>query len=131
MDECAKFPGQLCDHICLNTPGSYRCACHDGFFLKSDERTCEQAVKGQHFSLKNKKNFSVLSVCGNNIALQYLVVDFATQIEDPHFSLKTFSSPFCVWVRGDVLFGCRFHNSKKFWKSAFLTNILFFLLWQC
>ena len=51
MDECAKFPGQLCDHICLNTPGSYRCACHDGFFLKSDERTCEQAVKGQIISI--------------------------------------------------------------------------------
>jgi fibulin 1/2 len=42
LNICAKFPGQLCAHICINTPGSYECSCHDGFSLQSDRRTCRQ-----------------------------------------------------------------------------------------
>jgi len=39
---CARFPGQLCAHVCVNTPDSYRCACREGFTLQSDGRTCQQ-----------------------------------------------------------------------------------------
>ena len=41
-DECAKFPGQLCAHNCINTPSSYRCTCQTGFTLQADGRTCSQ-----------------------------------------------------------------------------------------
>uniref|UniRef100_A0A3B5MZ65 CUB domain-containing protein n=1 Tax=Xiphophorus couchianus TaxID=32473 RepID=A0A3B5MZ65_9TELE len=45
IDECsAPEPedgsGPLCSQICLNTLGSYRCACHHGYGLRSDQRTC-------------------------------------------------------------------------------------------
>uniref|UniRef100_A0A3B5MMY7 EGF-like domain-containing protein n=1 Tax=Xiphophorus couchianus TaxID=32473 RepID=A0A3B5MMY7_9TELE len=45
IDECsAPEPedgsGPLCSQICLNTLGSYLCACHHGYELRSDERTC-------------------------------------------------------------------------------------------
>ncbi|XP_015226220.1 PREDICTED: complement C1r subcomponent-like [Cyprinodon variegatus] len=45
IDECsAPEPldgsGPLCSQICLNTLGSYLCACHHGYELRSDQRTC-------------------------------------------------------------------------------------------
>lgn len=48
-DECAKFPGQLCAHNCINTPSSYRCTCQAGFTLQADGRTCSQ--DGQFYKL--------------------------------------------------------------------------------
>ena len=40
QDECAMFPNKICSHICINTPGSFRCECHEGFVLDQDGRTC-------------------------------------------------------------------------------------------
>ncbi|XP_017165130.1 complement C1r subcomponent-like isoform X2 [Poecilia reticulata] len=45
IDECsAPEPedgsGPLCSQKCLNTLGSYRCACHHGYKLHSDQRAC-------------------------------------------------------------------------------------------
>ena len=45
IDECAKFPGQLCAHKCVNTDVSYRCECNEGFRLRADGRTCQQISK--------------------------------------------------------------------------------------
>ncbi|XP_038646536.1 collagen and calcium-binding EGF domain-containing protein 1 isoform X1 [Scyliorhinus canicula] len=43
IDECAKSNGTACSHICLNTPGSYQCACKEGFYLKEDGKTCSKS----------------------------------------------------------------------------------------
>lgn len=40
QDECLLLPGELCQHLCINTVGSYRCACFPGFTLQGDGRTC-------------------------------------------------------------------------------------------
>uniref|UniRef100_A0A8C6RAX4 Fibulin-2 n=1 Tax=Nannospalax galili TaxID=1026970 RepID=A0A8C6RAX4_NANGA len=40
QDECLLLPGELCQHLCINTVGSYRCACFPGFVLQDDGRTC-------------------------------------------------------------------------------------------
>uniref|UniRef100_A0A8D0MEN7 Fibulin-2 n=1 Tax=Sus scrofa TaxID=9823 RepID=A0A8D0MEN7_PIG len=40
QDECLLLPGELCQHLCINTVGSYRCACFPGFSLQDDRRTC-------------------------------------------------------------------------------------------
>ncbi|XP_060565589.1 fibulin-1-like isoform X2 [Ruditapes philippinarum] len=41
INECELFGGeQLCSQICVDTPGSYKCQCHSGYRLASDERTC-------------------------------------------------------------------------------------------
>lgn len=29
-----------CEQVCVSTPGTYRCACRDGFSLNSDGKTC-------------------------------------------------------------------------------------------
>ena len=39
VNECA-LNAAGCDHICINTGGSYRCECDDGFDLQSDRKTC-------------------------------------------------------------------------------------------
>ncbi|KAA8584374.1 hypothetical protein FQN60_008159 [Etheostoma spectabile] len=39
VDECSER--QPCDQVCVNTAGSYRCACRDGFRLTGDGRSCQ------------------------------------------------------------------------------------------
>ncbi|XP_048419727.1 tolloid-like protein 2 isoform X1 [Stegostoma tigrinum] len=46
MDECAQQDRGGCQQRCLNTLGSYHCACEPGFELTSDQRTCEAACGG-------------------------------------------------------------------------------------
>ncbi|XP_038845796.1 bone morphogenetic protein 1-like isoform X1 [Salvelinus namaycush] len=46
MDECCKPDNGRCEQRCVNTLGSYRCACDPGFELASDRRSCEAAACG-------------------------------------------------------------------------------------
>ncbi|KAL0965239.1 hypothetical protein UPYG_G00278590 [Umbra pygmaea] len=39
MDECSDQ--QACAHQCVNTAGSYRCVCRDGYQLAGDRHSCE------------------------------------------------------------------------------------------
>lgn len=43
VDECA---GQShgCGQRCINTAGSYHCACRDGFSLAADNKACQPLV---------------------------------------------------------------------------------------
>ncbi|KAM9723877.1 complement component 1, r subcomponent [Menidia menidia] len=54
IDECAVLELEdgsepLCHQICLNTLGSYLCACHHGYELSSDQRTCKLSCGGGIF----------------------------------------------------------------------------------
>ncbi|XP_042628685.1 complement C1r-A subcomponent [Cyprinus carpio] len=42
IDECSSssVENAPCSQICLNTLGSYLCACHHGYMLRPDQRTC-------------------------------------------------------------------------------------------
>ncbi|XP_047005580.1 fibulin-2 isoform X2 [Ictalurus punctatus] len=40
VDECERFEGQRCLHVCINTLGSYKCECHPGYALMQDGHTC-------------------------------------------------------------------------------------------
>uniref|UniRef100_UPI00398EA315 epidermal growth factor-like protein 7 n=1 Tax=Pristiophorus japonicus TaxID=55135 RepID=UPI00398EA315 len=41
VDEC-RAPVQLCSQRCLNSPGSYRCACLPGYALTGDGKSCRR-----------------------------------------------------------------------------------------
>lgn len=41
MDECSRPDNGHCKQRCLNTLGSYRCACDPGYELAADRRSCE------------------------------------------------------------------------------------------
>ncbi|XP_034484402.1 dorsal-ventral patterning protein tolloid [Drosophila innubila] len=45
VDEC-KFMQHGCQHICINTLGSYQCGCHAGYELQANGKTCEDACGG-------------------------------------------------------------------------------------
>ena len=38
IDECGS---DVCDQICVNSPGSYVCTCRSGYVLNSDTSTCD------------------------------------------------------------------------------------------
>lgn len=40
VDECVE--GQLCAQQCVNTAGSYRCVCDEGYTINADGRTCKR-----------------------------------------------------------------------------------------
>ena len=40
IDECTVFGEQLCSQICVNTIGSFRCECRQGYRIAQDKRTC-------------------------------------------------------------------------------------------
>ncbi|XP_056146256.1 bone morphogenetic protein 1-like [Lampris incognitus] len=46
MDECAKPDNGRCEQRCLNTLGSYKCACDPGYELAPDRHSCETAACG-------------------------------------------------------------------------------------
>ena len=39
IDECDKMTSG-CSQTCVNTAGSFKCGCNDGYFLDIDETTC-------------------------------------------------------------------------------------------
>ena len=39
IDECFER-SDGCDHYCINTVGSYYCACMDGYVLEPDNHIC-------------------------------------------------------------------------------------------
>lgn len=46
IDECSLFDGDVCSHICVNTPNGYYCSCPPGMVLdKTDNRTCKVDIK--------------------------------------------------------------------------------------
>lgn len=40
-DECAVRKGG-CQHTCINTIGSYMCACHNGYTLHENKHDCKE-----------------------------------------------------------------------------------------
>ncbi|KAK4307648.1 hypothetical protein Pmani_020604 [Petrolisthes manimaculis] len=52
-DLCARFPGKLCAHVCVPTPGSYQCHCRAGFTLSADGKTCLQDTATDRCRLNN------------------------------------------------------------------------------
>uniref|UniRef100_H2LYN2 Metalloendopeptidase n=1 Tax=Oryzias latipes TaxID=8090 RepID=H2LYN2_ORYLA len=46
MDECSRPDRGHCEQRCLNTLGSYRCACDPGYELAADRRSCQTAACG-------------------------------------------------------------------------------------
>ncbi|KAM9533504.1 fibulin-2 isoform 2-T4 [Guaruba guarouba] len=40
LDECLIYGGELCQHLCINTVGSYKCSCFPEFILQEDGTSC-------------------------------------------------------------------------------------------
>ncbi|KAM9793845.1 bone morphogenetic protein 1-like isoform 3-T3 [Syngnathus typhle] len=53
MDECSQPDNGGCEQHCLNTLGSYRCACDPGYELATDRSSCETAACGAFITQMN------------------------------------------------------------------------------
>ncbi|XP_041425732.1 collagen and calcium-binding EGF domain-containing protein 1 [Xenopus laevis] len=60
IDECASKNETVCSHICINTPGSYRCECPEGYSLEEDGKTC---TKGSQGDFEKSNNVMKAGVC--------------------------------------------------------------------
>ncbi|XP_007421864.2 fibulin-2 [Python bivittatus] len=56
QDECLVYPGELCQHLCINTVGSYKCSCFPSFTLQDDGLSCNPDFEedGQNTALGEK-----------------------------------------------------------------------------
>ena len=44
IDECAEKDGCCANGNCVNTIGSYKCSCLDGYLLSKDAQTCNGKI---------------------------------------------------------------------------------------
>uniref|UniRef100_A0A8D2P960 Fibulin-2 n=1 Tax=Zosterops lateralis melanops TaxID=1220523 RepID=A0A8D2P960_ZOSLA len=65
LDECLLYGGELCQHLCINTVGSYKCSCFPEFTLQEDGTSCspgqKRDVKGRVFMPALKPSFFTFS----------------------------------------------------------------------
>ncbi|KAF6737816.1 Cartilage matrix protein [Oryzias melastigma] len=104
-----------CEQVCISTPGSYKCACKDGFTLKDDGRTCSacsSAATDVVFVIDGSKsvrpeNFELVKKWINQIIDKLDVSDLKA-----HVGLVQYSST----VREEFPLGR--YNNKKDLKDA-------------
>ena len=60
VDECA-IGRDLCDQVCINTVGSYSCACNDGYELAANKRKCRGQLQYMYYLLP-----SICLLCVHN-----------------------------------------------------------------
>lgn len=57
-DECAVRKGG-CQHLCINSIGSYMCACHNGYTLHENKHDCKEDAEGCRHHLRDHKGVIV------------------------------------------------------------------------
>lgn len=53
LDECLLYGGELCQHLCINTVGSYKCSCFPEFTLQEDGTSCSPGEEREQETLNN------------------------------------------------------------------------------
>lgn len=60
LDECLIYGGELCQHLCINTVGSYKCSCFPEFTLQDDGTSCSP---GEKMGRKHHKWWCFCATC--------------------------------------------------------------------
>uniref|UniRef100_A0A8C2Q0N6 Fibulin 2 n=1 Tax=Cyprinus carpio TaxID=7962 RepID=A0A8C2Q0N6_CYPCA len=86
-DRCQRF-APLCHHTCINTRDSYLCACHPGYTLLQDGRTCEPGKISFSLSSDDSVYNKIPCLCNGPCSQQCSVVRGLAQCSCfPGFSL--------------------------------------------
>ena len=48
FDECQSNQTNSCSQLCINAPGSYSCACQNGYSLNDDKESCDGTYYNIH-----------------------------------------------------------------------------------
>ena len=62
MNECADNINR-CQQKCVNTNGSYKCECNDGYKLRDDRKTCSELTRKLYFKFFNELYFVFTLLC--------------------------------------------------------------------
>ncbi|XP_076463979.1 tolloid-like protein 1 [Babylonia areolata] len=92
FDECTS-PNHGCDHICVNTMGSYKCECRIGYELHSDGKRCEDAcggnVEGEESGVLQSPSFPEMYPPNKNCVWQIVAKDlYKITLTFTHFDLE-------------------------------------------
>ncbi|XP_076459085.1 tolloid-like protein 1 [Babylonia areolata] len=91
FDECT-LPTHGCDHVCVNTLGSYKCECRIGYELHSDGKRCEDACGGyieEESGVLQSPSFPELYPPNKNCVWQIVARDqYKITINFTHFDLE-------------------------------------------
>lgn len=66
IDECTFSHDPVCSQTCINTPGSFRCACVTGYVLRPDLRTCKALGGAVRLLMANRADIREMSLNSNS-----------------------------------------------------------------
>ena len=65
FDECQSNQTNSCSQLCINAPGSYSCACQNGYSLNDDKESCDGTYDNtQHYHRQ-------LVIVNNSLVVHY------------------------------------------------------------
>ena len=68
FDECQSNQTNSCSQLCINAPGSYSCACQNGYSLNDDKESCDGTYDSTHHYHRQ------LVIVNNSLVVHYLSV---------------------------------------------------------
>ena len=68
FDECQSNQTNGCSQLCINAPGSYSCACQNGYSLNDDKESCDGTYDNTHHYHRQ------LVIVNNSLVVHYLSV---------------------------------------------------------
>ncbi|XP_048760926.2 tolloid-like protein 1 isoform X2 [Ostrea edulis] len=109
-DECAVRKGG-CQHTCINTIGSYMCACHNGYTLHENKHDCKEDAEGcrhylndhrgvivsplwpKHYPSKSNCEWSIKTAPGHRIKLTFDEFSVEPHDECIYDYIEVFTTP--------------------------------------
>ncbi|XP_017555936.1 complement C1s subcomponent-like isoform X2 [Pygocentrus nattereri] len=92
VDECLGNRTDLpCSHICLNTMGSYLCACPHGFRLKSNQHTCVEVQCESPNNINGRITPTLSTYYYNNVTTVHCDEGYRINTEGGEVSMHQFT----------------------------------------
>ncbi|NXI70861.1 BMP1 protein, partial [Anseranas semipalmata] len=108
VDECSRPNNGGCEQRCVNTLGSYKCACDPGYELASDKRRCEvpgpcpaqdrsargdaeAGPRGVCFPGKKECPWAITTTAGHRVKLTFTELDIEAQQECTYDHLEIYN----------------------------------------
>ncbi|XP_074239420.1 collagen and calcium-binding EGF domain-containing protein 1 isoform X3 [Saimiri boliviensis] len=110
IDECANSNGTLCAHICINTLGSYRCECREGYIQEDDGKTCTRGDKypndtGHEKSENAVKAGTCCATCKEFYQMKQTVLQLKQKVHRDQREAQ--ASPVCQALLGSPALGAQ------------------------
>ncbi|XP_038056664.1 uncharacterized protein LOC119728478 [Patiria miniata] len=120
VNECSSRP---CQHRCMNTMGSYRCYCEEGYTLRSDKSSCMYDRRCESmrcsYGCQERGRYYVMCICpeGMRVASNgYSCIDINECVENPSICP---SDKRCHNTYGSHMCMCQMGLSYKFIDGQF------------